>query len=431
MVRINAISMPLLLIILTLLLNIISATPVNQRVQQISSFRGPILASGAQTTDGSRTITGAPLKPVATPVKPTTTLPPPEEQNCGNIYIARGENKNFVVPTTKTACPTSKPLDARHTGVVGTEVDPDSDGTIFIARGPVVPNAPVTTSAPVSSNTGKQTQTTTQMTSGPTASTSSASPIYIARDGNLGQQKYPLVPPQLARDILEAIQTAPAGGLPWQGETGGGFFNAKDENNHDTAPPVQRRDDSHHKPTFKTLTLTTPRLKTLTVAASTGRVTGGVVVITGPQSHKSHTIRLSKTYSAVKPGTFTGGGGSGTFTVATYTLHSGRDMLVGRMPPPGWFAAHSNTHRPASLTTAKHPTHHLPSTMPIPSGALLVANTLTHKPAPTPSYTLTVKRPTLTTKGNVKQFHTSTTTVTQYHSCEACLLEHQPMTSNR
>ncbi|KAH6713343.1 hypothetical protein BKA61DRAFT_73577 [Leptodontidium sp. MPI-SDFR-AT-0119] len=215
--------------------------------------------------------------------------------------------------------------------------------------------------------------------------------------------------------------------------------------------------DIQHKPPFNTLF--SPGLTTLTVSASTGRQTGGVLVITGPQSETIHKTHPSKTKSTILPGTFTVTGGSGTFTViTTHPANFEHTRVLRRIPPPGWLSAHTTaethvrpTNKPVgwgSSATAKatthiqtldkhtftwkhkthtsieDPTHIHPTNKPVTLGlearTNVPASTPTLKPAPSPSCTLTVKTPTVTMMGNVKTVHPSTTIVTQYHSCGGC-----------
>ncbi|KAH7420124.1 hypothetical protein BKA64DRAFT_634766 [Cadophora sp. MPI-SDFR-AT-0126] len=154
--------------------------------------------------------------------------------------------------------------------------------------------------------------------------------VFIARDGKVGTTTppsgCPSPPAQKARKLP----------LPPQGTKPSKMFRMNDHvpGHHQ----VQRHIDN--KPTFTTFV--SPGLTTLTISASTGRETGGVVVITGTTSHKDNS---SKTQSWVSPGTFTVTGGSGAFTVITTVLsHPQHTHLPGRIPPPEWLTTHVKTH---------------------------------------------------------------------------------------
>ncbi|KAK0108118.1 hypothetical protein ONS95_002941 [Cadophora gregata] len=272
-------------------------------------------------------------------------------------------------------------------------------------------------------------------------------------------------------------------------------------------PGQQAQRDVEHKPTFTTLV--SPGLTTLTVSASTGHETGGVVVITGPVTHKSHKTCSTKTKSWVSPGTFTVTRGSGTFTViTTLPSHPEHTYVRSQIPPPEWLSTHVKTHgrqtdRPLPMETLQlagrvpppesewllapsraHPytgTHVRPTDMPFAWRTSTSAKSKTHihtmdrqsysfkhksetvldpthvrptdkpvtwglnrrdnvppgiptsfKPVPSPTCTLTVKKPTPTMKGNLKTVYTSTATVTHYHVCGGCLLvTDQPRTMDR
>ncbi|PVH73032.1 hypothetical protein DL98DRAFT_659649 [Cadophora sp. DSE1049] len=170
--------------------------------------------------------------------------------------------------------------------------------------------------------------------------------IYIARDGKVGTTAPPGGCPSPPAQEVRNLRLPPQ-------ETKSSIFRVED---HLPAHNQVQR-DVEHKPTFTTLI--SPGLITLTVSASTGRETGGVVVITRPVTEKSHKTDSSKTNSWDSPGTFTVTGVSGTFTViTTFPSHPEHTHRAGRIPPPEWLSTRVKTHvRPTDKPVPTEPAH--------------------------------------------------------------------------
>ena len=170
--------------------------------------------------------------------------------------------------------------------------------------------------------------------------------IYIARDDEVGpRDSQDSCPPPTAQKVRRLP-------LPPH-ETKSSMFRVEDH-----LPGHQYAEQNmKHKPTFTTLV--SPGLTTLTVAASTGHETGGVVVITGPATQTSHKTHSSETKSWFSPGTFTVTGGSGTFTViTTVPARQEQTHIAGRIPPPEWLLTHvKNYVRPTNRPMPAESTH--------------------------------------------------------------------------
>ncbi|XMA07293.1 hypothetical protein WAI453_000084 [Rhynchosporium graminicola] len=366
----------------TLFLTFVSTSPVKKNFQWIPPVQSPISASGPHLISFSRIATFSPPKLAAatatvssTPPQPVTTLPtpdPPSAENCGNIYIARDGKINPTTSVPKAACPTTLKIDARYRGA--------SHVGRFNAAVPTQPHLPQIAD--------KQTKNDLQNRIDPPASTSSASPIYIAlhddQDSDstssfpqsngqgsttsVVRKQHVTVPPPggditgcviyIARDskITTTKRLAPYGGCP--------------------TPPPQRQLDSHyvrvekdvdHEPIFNTLA--TSGLTTLTVvgSTSTGRETGGVV-ISG--------VHSSKTIATIQPSKYAVDGGSGTFTVITSLPTATRYVpFAERIPPPEWLSTHIKSPDPSTITTSNKSTHihsdNKPATLALPGHELL------------------------------------------------------------
>ncbi|CZT41172.1 uncharacterized protein RSE6_00884 [Rhynchosporium secalis] len=423
----NTSAMQVIFFSVTLFLAFVSTSPVKKNFQFIPPVQSPISASGPHLISFSRIATFSPPKLAvapatvsSTPPQPVTTLPPPDApsaENCGNIYIARDGKINPTTSVPKAACPTTLKIDARYRGAS------------HVGRF----NAAVPTQPPLPQIADKQTKNDLQNRVDPPASTSSASPIYIARDDNRRQTKYHLLPPLPVRGIVEARQTAPGNGGAWQGRNGGVIFIAHDDQDSDSTssfpqsneqgsttsvvrkqhvtvpppggditgcviyiardskitttkrlapyggcpdPPPQRQLDSHYVRVEKDVdhepifnTLATSGLPTLTVVGSTSTGRETGGVVISG-------VHSSKTRATIRPSKYAVDRGSGTFTVITSLPTATRYVpFAERIPPPEWLSTHIKSPDPSTITTSNKSTHihsdNKPATLALPGHGLL------------------------------------------------------------